>query len=84
MDLNPPPPPPPGSISSISDTTEDLRKRDNLLTGGEGEGVGEKPNQMTARKPVQYKLSNTLLVTPSIKPAGGVVGLGLQQAKPWL
>jgi hypothetical protein len=31
--------------------TERLRKRDKLLTGDEGKGVGEEPNHKTARKP---------------------------------
>jgi hypothetical protein len=37
--------------SPVRRHTGSLRKRDNLLRGEREKGVGEEPNQMTARKP---------------------------------
>jgi hypothetical protein len=44
--------PTPSPVSKLDRrNTGRLRKRDNLLTGEGGKGMGEESNQMTARKP---------------------------------
>ncbi len=49
-DLVPHPPPPPSSVSKLDRRhTGRLRKRDKLLTGEGGKGVGEEPNHTTAK-----------------------------------
>ncbi len=61
-DLVPRPPPPPSCPVSKLDRrhTGKLKKRDNLLTGEGGEGVGEEPNHRPQESLVLYNPFNTL------------------------
>ncbi len=52
-------PPPPVSKLDWRHTGR-MRKRDSLLTGERGYGVGEEPNHKTARKPGLLLIINTL------------------------
>jgi hypothetical protein len=64
--LLPHPLPPLPSVSSTGDTHDGrLKKRDNLLTTGEG--VGEEPNQLSAWSSVNYSIlsDRSLLILPS-------------------
>jgi hypothetical protein len=51
----------PPSVSWTGDTPKKLRKRDNLLTGGEG--VGVEPNHTTARKLEPLYINHLYLVS---------------------
>jgi hypothetical protein len=55
------PPPPPPSIKLDWQLAGKPRKRDNLLTG-EGDGVGQEPNYMTARKAAPLQIIQRSLV----------------------
>ncbi len=55
------PHPPPPSVSKLDRRyTGRLRKRDKLLTGVWGKGVGEEPNPMIERSLAFYKSFNIL------------------------
>jgi hypothetical protein len=49
--VDPPPPPSPSPVRKLDQRhTGRLRKRDSLLTGEVGEGMGVEPNHTTVRK----------------------------------